>query len=133
MGSYWSCCRREKSPEKEPLLAKSRSYQPNTSFEKLGDIVGAFNSGKIPSQDQVAGLLQRVLRSEFLNDPAPSSGGPLSRRGIALVLGIKELMESVLRVGLEKNCSCRLLRFPFLTEHRRQRSPGLAISKHADL
>ncbi|KAJ7275091.1 hypothetical protein C8J57DRAFT_1714793 [Mycena rebaudengoi] len=103
MGSCWSCCRREKSPEKEPLLAKSRSYQPNTSFEKLGDIVGAFNSGKIPSQDQVAGLLQRALRSEFLNDPAPSSGGPLSRRGIALVLGIKELMESVLRVGLEKN------------------------------
>ncbi|KAF8189924.1 hypothetical protein K438DRAFT_1676518 [Mycena galopus ATCC 62051] len=113
MGGFWSCCRREKSAEKAPLLPKSRPVEepvPST-FEKLGDIIGAFNSGKLPSQDQLSGLLQHTLRSELLRDPTntiPTHGGPLSQRGITLIFGIRELVDSVLRVGLEKNYDNKL-------------------------
>ncbi|KAJ7128106.1 hypothetical protein C8R46DRAFT_972805 [Mycena filopes] len=108
MGGFWSCCRRDKSPEKTPLLPKSRpSEQPPYSvFDRLADIAGAVNSGKIPSQDQVSRLLQHALRSEFLQDPGnslPSHGGPLSQQGVTLVFEIRELVDSVLRIGLEKN------------------------------
>ncbi|KAJ7770572.1 hypothetical protein B0H16DRAFT_1515956 [Mycena metata] len=108
MGGFWSCCRRDKSPEKAPLLPKSRPSEepPYSVFDKLADIIGAINTGKIPSQDQVSQLLQHALRSEFLRDPSnsiPSHGGPLSQQGVALVFEIKELVDSVLRMGLEKN------------------------------
>ncbi|KAJ6590538.1 hypothetical protein DFH09DRAFT_207053 [Mycena vulgaris] len=113
MGGFWSCCRRDKSAEKEPLLPKSKplAKPPHSAFEKLGDIVGAINSGKIPSQDQVSGLLQHALRSEFLRDPGdtiPTHGGALSQRGIVLILEIRQLVDSVLRIGLEKNYDNKL-------------------------
>ncbi|KAJ7136079.1 hypothetical protein C8R44DRAFT_392980 [Mycena epipterygia] len=113
MGGFWSCCRRDKSPEKAPLLPKSRPTDepPHSAFEKLADIIGAVNSGKLPSQDQVSGLLQHALRSEFLRDPGntlPTHGGSVSRRGITLVLEIRQLIDSVLRIGLEKNYDNKL-------------------------
>ncbi|KAJ6631180.1 hypothetical protein B0H10DRAFT_711550 [Mycena sp. CBHHK59/15] len=108
MGGFWSCCRRNSSQERAPLLPKPRPMQdsPHSGFEKLADIVGAVNCGKMPSQDQIAELLQHALRSEFLRDSGNSvstSGGALSRRGVALLFEIRELLESVLRIGLEKN------------------------------
>ncbi|KAJ6571811.1 hypothetical protein B0H19DRAFT_1131376 [Mycena capillaripes] len=108
MGGFCSCCRRRKSPEREPLIPKTRPTEqlPHSIFEKLADIVGAVNSGKIPSQDQISGLLQHALRSEFLRDPGnalPTHGGPLSQRGITLILSLRELVDAVLRIGLEKN------------------------------
>ncbi|KAJ7484699.1 hypothetical protein FB451DRAFT_1084211, partial [Mycena latifolia] len=113
MGGFWSCCRRDKSPEKAPLLPKSKPTfePPHSAFDKLADIIGAVNSGKIPSQDQVAGLLQHALRSEFLRDPGqtiPTHGGALSQRGMVLILEIRELVDSVLRIGLEKNYDDKL-------------------------
>ncbi|KAJ7721961.1 hypothetical protein DFH07DRAFT_898139, partial [Mycena maculata] len=113
MGGFWSCCRRDKSPERDPLLTKSRPTEqpPHSSFEKLADIIGAVNSGKIPSQDQVSALFQHALRSEFLRDPGnalPTHSGPLSRQGLTLVLEVRELIDSVLRIGLEKNYDNKL-------------------------
>ncbi|KAJ7800327.1 hypothetical protein B0H14DRAFT_2465465 [Mycena olivaceomarginata] len=113
MGGFWSCCRRDKSPEKAPLLPKSRPVDEPTHsiFEKLADIVGALNSGKFPSQDQVSGLLQHTLRSELLRDPTitlPTHGGPLSQQGVALILQTRELVDCVLRIGLEKNYDNKL-------------------------
>ncbi|KAJ7076086.1 hypothetical protein B0H15DRAFT_955917 [Mycena belliarum] len=108
MGGFWSCCKRDKSADKEPLLPKSppNDQPPHSVFDKLADFVGAINSGKIPSQDQVAGLLQHALRSEFLRDPGhtlPTRGGALSQRGIVLMLETRGLVDALLRVGLEKN------------------------------
>ncbi|KAJ7131712.1 hypothetical protein C8R43DRAFT_1239737 [Mycena crocata] len=114
MGGFWSCCRRDKSPEKAPLLPKPRTvaeHPPHSVFEKIADIAGAVNSGKIPSQDQVSGLLQHALRSELLRDPGhalPTHGGALSGRSIHLMQEIRELIDSVLRVGLEKNYDNKL-------------------------
>ncbi|KAJ7660057.1 hypothetical protein B0H17DRAFT_1145095 [Mycena rosella] len=113
MGVFWSCCRRDKSPEKAPLLPKGLPAvePPHSAFDKLADIIGAVNSKKLPSQDQVAGFLQHALRSEFLRDPGhviPTHGGALSQRGIVLVLELRELVDSVLRIGLEKNYDNKL-------------------------
>ncbi|KAF7350504.1 hypothetical protein MVEN_01356000 [Mycena venus] len=113
MGGFWSCCRRDKSAEKAPLLPKSRPVEesPHSVFEKFADIFGAVNSGKLPSSNQVAGLLQHALRSELLREPGntlPTHGGPLSQQGITLVFEIRELIDSVLRIGLEKNYDNKL-------------------------
>ncbi|KAJ7437385.1 hypothetical protein B0H11DRAFT_2107808, partial [Mycena galericulata] len=113
MGGFWSCCRRDKSPERDPLIPKSRATeQPShSSFEKLGDIIGAINSGKFPSQDQISALLQQSLRSELLRDPEhtlPTHGGALSQRGVILLLETRQLVDSVLRIGLEKNYDNKL-------------------------
>ncbi|KAJ6499679.1 hypothetical protein C8R47DRAFT_295418 [Mycena vitilis] len=113
MGGFCSCCRRDKSAERTPLLPKTRPAEepPHSAFDKLADIIGAMNSGKIPSQDQVSGLLQHALRSELLRDPSnglPVTAGPLSRQGVILMLEIRELVDAVLRVGLEKNYDNRI-------------------------
>ncbi|KAK7046706.1 hypothetical protein R3P38DRAFT_2607706 [Favolaschia claudopus] len=113
MGGFWSCCRRDKSPERDPLLPKHKPVEnaPHSGFEKLADIVGAVNSGKLPSQDQLSALLQLALRSELLRDPRnalPSHGGPLSQRMVTLVVELRGLVEAALRIGLEKNYDNRL-------------------------
>jgi hypothetical protein len=119
MGGFWSCCRRDKSPERTPLLAEwqpTTEEPPHSAFEKLADIIGAVNSGRIPSQEQVSALLQHALRSEFLRDPGhtlPTYGGPLSQRGIDLMFEIRELVDAVLRIGLEKNCMSLILILKF--------------------
>ncbi|KAJ7627634.1 hypothetical protein DFH06DRAFT_1007090 [Mycena polygramma] len=113
MGGFCSCCRRDKSAERTPLLPRTRPVEepPHSAFDKLADIIGAVNSGKIPSQDQVSGFLQHALRSELLRDPShglPATAGPLSRQGVTLMLEIRELVDAVLRVGLEKNYDNRV-------------------------
>ncbi|KAJ7190934.1 hypothetical protein GGX14DRAFT_546769 [Mycena pura] len=120
MGGFWSCCKRQKSPESAPLLGAPASVEdpPYSIFEKLGDCIGAFNSGKLPSQDQISALLQHVLRSEFLCDSTNAisqHGGTLSRQGATVVFAIRELVDALLRIGLEKNYDDKLQDFLFIT------------------
>ncbi|KAJ6486848.1 hypothetical protein C8R45DRAFT_996226 [Mycena sanguinolenta] len=130
MGGFWSCCRREKSSEKAPLLPKSRpiDHPTNSVFDKLADIVGALNSQKLPSQEQLSSFLQHALRSELLRNPTntlPTRGGPLSQRGVALMFELRELVDSLLRIGLEKNHDNKLQDFLYQSS---QSSDPLKVS-----
>jgi len=104
MGVCCSCCRKRKprSDEREPLLPKyAPKAPPQTQFDKVADIIAAASTGKLPSQAQINDALQLLLRSEFLE--APIVQGPLSARGRQILDDLREIVEAIQVLGLQKN------------------------------
>ncbi|GLB39185.1 hypothetical protein LshimejAT787_0603470 [Lyophyllum shimeji] len=113
MGSCLSCLRGEsESAEREPLLPTVAPPPPvprsPTPLEKAADILAALQSGKLPSQDQLDIILRSNLRSSLLQcDLSVSGSGPLSENGRRVVDDTRELIESILQFGMEKNMDNR--------------------------
>lgn len=106
MGGCCSC-RRNRRPlndEREPLLPK---YAPKvaaqTQFDRVTDLIAAASAGKLPSQAQINGALQLLLRSEFLRTEAPAAQRLLSARGRQLLDDLRETVEAIQVLGVQKN------------------------------
>lgn len=106
MGGCYSCCRRRKprDPEREPLLPKyAPEVPPQSQFDKLADLAAALSAGKYPSQDQINGGIQVLLRSEILKTGSLAAHGPLSARGRLLIDDVRGILDALLVLGSEKN------------------------------
>lgn len=107
MGFCFSCCRRrDKSPEKQPLLRpKSQDVlaPPQSQLDKLADVLAALHVGKLPSQDQLNRAIQLALRSDILNPAAKLGYGTLNNSGKKVVADVRKILDAVLQLGLEKN------------------------------
>ncbi|KAG9126944.1 hypothetical protein FRC07_001277 [Ceratobasidium sp. 392] len=104
MGSCSSCCgRRPPSDEREPLLPKTTEYvPPKAAWDKAADALGALSAGKMPTQRQLDAALSSLLSSNVLKVGATSTGA-LSDHGKVLLLDVREIVQSVARIGMEKN------------------------------
>ena len=120
MNYYLPCFRSSsQTDEREPLLPKNASHQNNLrpggssvvvergTVDKIIDILVAFNAGKLPSQTQLSGFLQTLLSSELLRQDGSqgktTSVGPMSKDGRKVLKDIRNLIQSMLQFGLEKN------------------------------
>ena len=105
MGSCSSCCGRRQPPqgEREPLLPKATDYVPSKSvWDKSADASGALSAGKMPTQRQLDSALSALLSSDLLK-VSNTATGVLSAHGQALVLDLREIVQAIARIGLEKN------------------------------
>ncbi|TFK46962.1 hypothetical protein OE88DRAFT_1739005 [Heliocybe sulcata] len=122
MGICSSCCRRRKDPEREPLLPTDSSDDalppPQSSFEKLADVLAAINAGKLPSQAQIDKALKSALASDALQPNVVLRGyGPLSESGRRVIEDARDLISAVLRAGVEKNADNKLQDLLYHLEH----------------
>ncbi|KAL5528669.1 hypothetical protein ACEPAF_7805 [Sanghuangporus sanghuang] len=120
MGFCFSCCRgrrdkqdKDEDGERQRLLRSDtdadalKHPEQRTPYEKIADVLAALHTGKLPSQQQIDGVLRKLLRSEFFDLDSDSGHGG---NGDALDEGVKKVIsdgrdvaEIVLQVGLEKN------------------------------
>lgn len=113
MGSCFSCCRRRKpaTGEREPLLPKATDYvPPKADWDKVADALGALSAGKMPTQQQIDTALGLLLGSDILKVGATSSGA-LSAHGKMLVLDVREIVQALARIGMEKNGESKMSTF----------------------
>ncbi|KAH8077512.1 hypothetical protein BXZ70DRAFT_698575 [Cristinia sonorae] len=108
MGLLFSCCRRSRSSEREPLLPKhshtdSPARPSQRDLNKLAHVAAALRAGKLPSQDQLNGYLRYISQSSFLRDDQASGGGRLSDSGRKVTEALRATVDALLQVGLEKN------------------------------
>ncbi|KAG8741005.1 hypothetical protein FRC10_003464 [Ceratobasidium sp. 414] len=105
MGSCSSCCGRRRSAtgEREPLLPKTTEYVPSkAAWDTAANALGALSAGKMPTQRQLDAALNLLLSSNVLKVGATSAGA-LSAHGRVLVLDVREIVQSMARIGMEKN------------------------------
>lgn len=111
MGSCFSRRKRKSSPEQLEHRSSQESgtvestLPPRAEIQRIIRVVAALQAKKLPSQDQISHCIQFLLRSDILRtaelgDPRCS---PLSDNGRSMLKDIREVMESSLRLGLEKN------------------------------
>jgi hypothetical protein len=112
MGSCHSCFprRRKKSSEREPLLPSYRDdatglEPPEPLFYKLAEFLDAIQKGKLPSQDQLNIILRTILKSSLLRDDSHvvPRYGSLSQSGERVLEDVREMVEALLQIGMEKN------------------------------
>jgi len=111
MGFCFSCCRRRReSPEHEPLLSAQTNSteslpEPTSHIQKAIDVLAALKANKLPSQNQLNSFLQSVLRSDVLdvNGHGVTGYGPVSDDARKVILDLRECIEAVLQIGMEKN------------------------------
>ena len=119
--NYLPCFWNSSQPdEREPLLPKHAAHhnlRPNNcssgpeergTVDKIVDILVAFNAGKLPSQAQLSRFLQILLSSELLRHDGSASKkttsvGPMSKNGQKVLNDVRNLVQSMLQFGLEKN------------------------------
>lgn len=76
---------------------------------KLSECLAAAQAGKMPSSDQLANMVQKLLKSNILQPKLGSriagkvGGGSLSPKGEELVASARSVLEALVRVGMEKN------------------------------
>ena len=113
MGSCFSCCRRRKSPEREPLLPQHRNDSqdellpsPTSPLEKVVDVLGALKAGKLPSQAQLNAIIRELMSSEVLDTQSgmASGYGPVSDDVRKVVLDVRECLQTILDAGGVINC-----------------------------
>ena len=126
--NYLPCFWNSSQPdEREPLLpntqhATHHNLRPSSggssesglvergTVDKIVDILVAFNAGKLPSQAQLSRFLQILLSSELLRQDGGSENigkttgvGPTSKDGRKVLSDVRNLVQSMLQFGLEKN------------------------------
>ena len=120
---FWNS---SQTDEREPLLQNTHATQAQAhhnggsescesglvergTVDKIIDILVAFNAGKLPSQAQLSRFLQILLSSELLREDGEgiigkaTSVGPMSKDGRKVLNDIRNLVQSMLQFGLEKN------------------------------
>ena len=111
MGFVLSRCRRRKDrksdDEARPLLGGvEESSERARSLVKLANIIGALKAGKLPSQEQLNRAVRLLLASDALKPAVASAtlrGYELSEPAVRVLLCLREVLEMVAQVGLEKN------------------------------
>lgn len=105
----------ESSEDSEALLPQQDAEPQTSPFQKMAEVLAALNIGKYPSQDQISRALQKLLKSSALRPDAPtevlgtrpSSGVSISGR--RFIEHVREIIEAVLQIGLEKNSDTSFL------------------------
>jgi len=111
MGACSSCCKSDESPEREPLLPKSgprdRDETAVRYTDKVADVVGALEAGRLPSQAQIDHAFRSLLDSDLLKVESANAHLPSSlRKELVVILDdVKEVVTAMLEVGSEKNGS----------------------------
>ena len=111
MGACSSCCRSDASPEREPLLPKSgprnRDQPPAWYTDKIADVAGALEAGRLPSQAQIDRALRSLLNSDLLKVGSENTQlpPPLAKELVVIVGDVKDVVAAILEVGGEKNGS----------------------------
>ena len=77
--------------------------EASTPYEKIADALAALHAGKLPTQQQLDSALRKLLKSGILVAEAGRRGGALNETGAKVVRDTRELVEALLRFGLEKN------------------------------
>ena len=123
MNCLLPCFRNSSEPdEREPLLQNTHSTHDHDhdhhdqhpsglvqrgTVDKIVDILVAFNAGKLPSQTQLSRFLRILLSSELLRQDGignkTTSVGPMSKDGRKVLNDVRNLVQSMLQFGLEKN------------------------------
>ena len=113
--NYLPCFWNSSQPdEREPLLQNNHARPTQHAsglvergtVDKLVDILVAFNAGKLPSQAQLSRFLRILLSSELLRQESgikTTSVGPMSKDGRKVLNDVRNLVQSMLQFGLEKN------------------------------
>lgn len=110
--------------EREPLLRPSSpEEQPHLSIPQLARSLAAVRAGKLPSTSQLSTLLRTFLRSPLLQiegtifSTTYGSGrigtGALTKEGESVRAALRELVEALLRVAMERNAEDQLQEFIF--------------------
>lgn len=97
-----------------PLLSESNQARQvadsaSLTIQNLAAAYGALQAGKLPTSDQLVSFVQAALRSSVLQPEiggmvARKAGGArLSKRGKAVVVDTRKVLEAVNRLILEKN------------------------------
>ncbi|KAG6907809.1 hypothetical protein DXG01_007291 [Tephrocybe rancida] len=110
MGSCLSRGRRSSS-EQEPLLPKVTPPPPpptHSTLDKFIDVLAGRQSGKLPSQDQLAAILRSALSSSILKGDPQILSGPCSKDGKRVLVDVREVLEAMLQFGMEKNMDNKL-------------------------
>lgn len=118
MGFVLSCCRRRKirkdDEEARPLLRDGpESSDQARLLARLANIVGALKAGKLPSQEQINHAVRLLLASDTLKPTIATATATLqnyelSEPAARVLLCIRQVLEMVAQVGLEKNGTSRL-------------------------
>ena len=92
-----------------PLLSEQNVEAAQLNLTSLAHAAAALKAGKMPTSDQLANIAQKVLQSAFLQPSLGSriagkvGGGRLSGPGKELVERTRDVLQAILRLGLEKN------------------------------
>lgn len=78
------------------------------AWDKAIDALGALAAGKMPTQQQIDAALNYLLSSDLFKVDNRVAG-TLSTHGQSLVLGVRAILEAVVRIGKEKNGECIVL------------------------
>jgi len=111
MGACSSCCKSDDSPEREPLLPKSgprnRDETATRYTDKVADVVGALEAGRLPSQAQIDHAFRSLLNSDLLKVESANAHLPpsLKKELVVILEDFKEVVTAMLEIGLEKNGS----------------------------
>ncbi|SCV73759.1 BQ2448_6189 [Microbotryum intermedium] len=100
-----------------PLLNESHIEQADITLTSLTRAAAALKEGKLPTSQQFATLVQKVLKSNLLQPELGArltgkvGGGKLSVRGRELVESERAVLEGLVRIVLEKNSDDKIQRF----------------------
>lgn len=92
-----------------PLLREEHVDSAVNGIEALARMSAAVRAGKLPTSQQLAAIVQRLLKSNALQPDLGSrvagrvGGGKLSPKGREVVVAAREVLEALVRVGMEKN------------------------------
>ena len=109
MGACSSCCRSDESPEREPLLPKSaprnREETAARYADKVADVAGALEAGRLPSQVQINHAFRTLLNLDLLNVESADAHLPpyLKKELVTIVHDFKEVVVAMVEFGEEKN------------------------------
>lgn len=92
----------------------------------LTTLADSLRAGKMPTSAQIEKMMQALLKSDLLQPDAAARvtghrmvGGNarLSKKGRDVVVSFRQVLESLLRVGLEKNADDKIQRFIWACAH----------------
>ena len=115
MGACSSCCKNDASPERELLLPRSgpqdRDETATRYTDKIADVVGALEAGRLPSQAQIDHAFRNLLNSDLLKVESANAHLPpsLKKELVVILDDVKEVVVAMLEVGSEKNGSLPLI------------------------
>lgn len=111
MGVCSSCCKGDESPEREPLLPKSgprrREEAVTGCTDKVADIAGALEAGRLPSQAQINHAFRVLLDSDLLKVESTNAHLPPSLRKelVTIVNDARDVLAAIIEIGQDKNGS----------------------------
>lgn len=92
-----------------PLLQEEHVDAAVSGLEAFARMSAALQAGKLPTSQQLATIVQRLLKSNALQPDLGSrvagrvGGGKLSPKGREVIVALREVLEALVRVGMEKN------------------------------